>query len=335
MADVDAGSKRLTGVGVVLRDPLPWSDERQLAETAEGMGYRALFVPEIAGREAFSILTGFADATVTTLLGTGVVTMWSRSPTITAMAAATVQDMSEGRLILGLGAGSMPPTAETAVRPLDRLRRYVRSVRTALSGRPVPPDDPFGGSGFVLAPELTKEPPPIWLAALGDRSLGLAGQVADGVVMNWCTPERVRAARGILDQAARDAGRDPAQITVSVYVRACLGMSDDAALTALREPAGLYASIPHYLRQFELMSLGPEARAAAEAFHAGRPDDVPEGFVRALTVMGGRREAMERGRAYRDAGTDLVLWYPVPALDPMSSIMGTIMAAAPDPSIDG
>jgi hypothetical protein len=61
---------------------------------------------------------------------------------------------------------------------------------------------------------------------------------------------------------------------------------------------------------------------------------VPESFVRALTVMGGRRDVMERGRAYGDAGADLVLWYPVPAaLDPVSSVMGTIMAAAPDPTV--
>src|SRR5947208_16100748 len=251
MADVDAGGNLVSGTGVVLRDPLPWPDQRQVAETAESMGYRAVFVPEIAGREAFSTLSGFAAATATPLLGTGVVTMWSRSPAITTMAAATVQDMSYGRLILGLGAGSPPPTASGDLRSLDRLRRYVLSVRTALSGQPVPADDPFGSGGFVLAPELTDGPPPIWLAALGDRSIRLAGEVADGVVMNWCTPKRVRAARAILRLAAARAGRDPSAITVSVYVRACLGMSDEVALAALRRPAGQYASIPHYHRQFE------------------------------------------------------------------------------------
>jgi len=333
MADVDAGGNRVSGTGVVLRDPLPWTDERRLAETAESMGYRALFVPEIAGREAFSTLTGFAAATTTMLLGTGVVTMWSRTPAITAMAAATVQDMSYGRLILGLGAGSPPPTAPKGLRPLDRLHGYVLSVRAALSGRPVPEDDPFGSGGFVLAPELTDGPPPIWLAALGDRSLRLAGEVADGVVMNWCIPERVRSARALLTKAARGADRDPRAITVSVYLRACLGVSDGVALAALRPPAGQYASIPHYRRQFESMGLGKEAGAAAAAIAAGRAEDVPERFVRAVTVMGGRREAMEREQAYRDAGADLILWYPVAALEPVSSIMGTIMTAAPDPAV--
>ena len=137
-----------------------------------------------------------------------------------------------------------------------------------------------------------------------------------------------------LDQAAERAGRDPGAITLSVYLRACLGVSERAALAALRGPTGQYAAIPHYLRQLERMGLGEEGSAAAAAFGSGRLDDVPESLVRALTVVGGRPEAIERSRAFREAGADLVLWYPVPALDPLSSIMGTVMAAAPDPAVE-
>src|SRR3989442_2706421 len=92
--------------GVALRDPLPWSQFEQAVETAEETGYEAVFVPEIAGREAFSTLTGFAAATSTIRLGTGVVTTWARSPATTAMAAATLHDLSGGRLVVWIGAGS-------------------------------------------------------------------------------------------------------------------------------------------------------------------------------------------------------------------------------------
>jgi 5,10-methylenetetrahydromethanopterin reductase len=268
------------------------------------------------------------------VLGTGVVTMWARSPAITAMAAATVQDLSGGRHVLGLGSGTPQPGAPGGDRPVERLRRYVASVRTALSGAPLPADDPFGGGGFVLGLGLQQGPPPVWLGALGDRMVRLAGEVADGVILNWCTPERVASARKDLDQAAERAGRDPAAITVSVYLRACLGVSEGAALAALRGPTGQYASISHYQRQLERMGLGEEGRAAAAAFGSGRPEDVPESLVRTLAVVGGRLEAIERSRAFREAGADLVLWYPVPALDPLSSIMGTVMAAAPDPGVE-
>ncbi len=333
MADVDPAGNRLTGSGLVLRDPLAWADQRQVVGTAEAMGYRAVFVPEIAAREAFSTLTGFSSVTERVVLGTGVVTMWARSPVITAMAAATVQDLSKGRHVLGLGAGTPPRDAPARDRPVERLRGYVGSVRTALSGEALPIDDPFGGAGFVLGLDLPDGPPPIWLGALGDRMVRLAGEVADGVILNWCTPDRVAWARRDLDQAAERAGRDPAAITVSVYLRACLGVSERAALAALRGSTGQYASIPHYRRQLERIGLGEEGRAAAAAVGSGRPEDVPESLVRALAVVGGRPEAIERSRAFREAGADLVLWYPVPALDPLSSIMGTVMAAAPDPAV--
>ena len=174
----------------------------------------------------------------------------------------------------------------------------------------------------------------MWLGALGDRMVRLAGEVADGVILNWCTPERVASARKLIAEAAARAGRDPESVTVSVYVRACLGVSERVGLEALKGPTGQYAAIPHYLRQLERTGLGEEGRAAAAAFGAGRLEDVPDALVRALTVTGGRREAAERFRAFAEAGADFVLWYPVPALDAVSSIMGTVMAAAPDPAVE-
>src|SRR5207249_9905637 len=94
--------------GVVLRAPIAWHQLVQIVSTAEETGYESVFVPEIAAREAFSTLTGFALSTSYLRVGTGVVTVRSRNPIATAMAAATVQDISGGRLVLGIGAGSAP-----------------------------------------------------------------------------------------------------------------------------------------------------------------------------------------------------------------------------------
>src|SRR5439155_5484409 len=103
-------------------------------------GYEAVFVPEIAGREAFSSLAAFAQVTSRMLLGTGVVSVRSRTPVTTAMAAATMQDLSEGRFILGLGSGS-PTGPPEATRPLGLLRDYVRLLRAILSGENSGGDD--------------------------------------------------------------------------------------------------------------------------------------------------------------------------------------------------
>jgi alkanesulfonate monooxygenase SsuD/methylene tetrahydromethanopterin reductase-like flavin-dependent oxidoreductase (luciferase family) len=311
-----------------------------VVRTAEETGYEAVFVPEIAGREAFSTLAGFASATDAIQLGTGVVTVWSRTPSTTAMAAATVHDLSGGRLVLGVGAGTHQGVVATNIAAttssLELVRRYVHAVRQALEGRPVRPEDGdlFGVGGFELGLKPAGlAPPPIWLAALGDRMIGLAGEIADGVLLNWCTPERVARARDIVASSAARGGRDPKAVTIAVYVRACLGVEERAAVPALKEMTGLYASIPPYGRQMETMGLGSEAALAARAVQAGRPADVPDALVDALTVRGGRREALSRFDAYRAAGAQAVLCYPVAALDPFSSVLGTVLAAAPSPAI--
>jgi 5,10-methylenetetrahydromethanopterin reductase len=327
--------------GVALRDPLPWSQLVQAVETAEDTGYEAVFVPEIAGREAFSTLSALATATSSISLGAGVVSIWSRSPATTAMAAATVHDLSSGRLTLGIGAGT--PRGEIAqslnakAGPIRLVRHYVAAVRQILTGRPASSAgrrDLFGVEGFTLGLSLQMSPPPIWLAALGDRMVRLAGEIADGVLLNWCTPERAARARALVSEAAERAGRDPRALTVAVYVRACLGLEEPVAMGALQEMTGQYASLPRYRAQMEAMGLGDTAALAAKAFQAGRPEEVPESLVKALTVMGGRGEALERFQAYREAGADLVICYPVAALDPFSSVLGTILAAAPSPAVE-
>jgi alkanesulfonate monooxygenase SsuD/methylene tetrahydromethanopterin reductase-like flavin-dependent oxidoreductase (luciferase family) len=326
--------------GIVLRDALAWHEEREIVDAAEDARYGAVFVPEIDGREAFATLTGFANATERLRVGTGVVTVWSRSPVITAMAAGTVQDLSGGRMILGIGAGSPSGLGASAAggasTPLRLVEEYVRVVRQASSGLPVtagPIGDPFRAAGFVSS--LSGQPFPVWVAALGDRMVALGGRVADGILLNWCPPSRVGAAKRVVADAAAHAGRDASDVTIAVYVRACLGIEREHALPPLRAMTGLYASIPHYRRQFETVGLGDEAAAAARAFEAGRPQDVPEELVHAVTIVGGRDEALARFDAYRDAGADVVLVYPVAALDRFSSILGTVLAAAPDPALEG
>ena len=283
-------------VAVALREPLAWHDFVQVARTAEQTGYEALFVPEIAGREAFSTLAALAPLTETMRLGSGVVPITSRQARTTAMAAATVQELSGGRFILGLGAGFE--------RSLDAVRAYVHDVRST-----------------ELAFDAGDRPP-IWLAALGDRMIELAGSTADGVLLNWCTPERVAAAKAVLARSAEDAGRDPGDVTLAVYIRACVDPDAGAALAALRPQAGQYASIPHYRRQLEAMGLGAEAESASRG-------EVRDDLVRRLCLMGDAASASARLQVYRDAGADLPVVYPVPSREPMSSLLGTILALAP------
>jgi alkanesulfonate monooxygenase SsuD/methylene tetrahydromethanopterin reductase-like flavin-dependent oxidoreductase (luciferase family) len=308
------------------REVLPWHELLLIAETAEETGYEAIFTPEIHAREAFVTLTGFAAATNEIRLATGVVPITSRTPDRVALAAATLQDVADGRFILGLG-------SEIS---LDRTRSHIRSLRELFGGGQAVVETP---EGSVVATPIDLAAGegvdvPIFLGALGPRMTELAGEVADGVILNWCTPDRVADARTQLARGASRAGRDPGRIVVSVYVRACLGHDEGHALAALREAAGQYAALEKYRSQFVAMGLGAEAEAAASAWTSGSLDEVPLSLLAAVCVRGTREEALRRLDEYAQAGADLVVVYPVPAQEAVSSTMGTALAAAPNPAVE-
>jgi alkanesulfonate monooxygenase SsuD/methylene tetrahydromethanopterin reductase-like flavin-dependent oxidoreductase (luciferase family) len=123
-------------------------------------------------------------------------------------------------------------------------------------------------------------------------------------------------------------------VTVAVYVRAVVGQDDGVAMPALQAAAAQYASYGAYRRQFELTGLGAAAAAAAAAMREGRPEAVPEELIRAVCVMGEAAAAGARLRRYREAGADLPVVYPVPVLDPVSSVLGTLFGLAPTPAVE-
>jgi 5,10-methylenetetrahydromethanopterin reductase len=287
-----AGSTVERGADGQQRIPMPVADLFQATVLAEETGYEAVFVPDHGVWDPFALLASFAQRTSRLRLATGVVTMTSRSPAIVGAAAATLDRVSGGRAVLGLGSGP-----ESRV---DRVASYLDDLR---DHRP--------------------DGVPLYLAALGDRMVQLAGARTDGVLLNWCSPARVERARHEVDRT------NPGRITLAVYVRACLGHDDQHALAALREAVAMYAAIPAYRRQLEAEGLGDLASSVT-----GDPLSVPVELVDALCVRGGRDQALARLDEYRAAGADLVVVYPVTAQEPVSSLMGTIMAAAPDPSVE-
>jgi 5,10-methylenetetrahydromethanopterin reductase len=253
-------------------------------------------------------------------LATGVLPMTSRSPMLTAMGAATVSERSAGRFVLGLGAGPAVPGA------LERLRGLVLQLRELLAGQEVE----IEGRRFRLTLPLS-QPVPIWIAALGPAAVRVAGAVADGVLLNWCTPQRVADARTQLAEGATEAGRQASEITVAVYVRAGIGGDAEDSMAALRAATGEYARYPAYARQFAEMGFGQDARLAAEAHKAGRPDQVPAGLVEGICLTGDPGRARERLGEFAAAGADLPVVYPVASgADRAASVLQTLESLAPD-----
>ena len=311
-----SGQRQPSGLAFSIRDPLPWNDVAGIVRAAEDAGYLAVFLPEITGRDALVTLGALAGETRDLLLGTGVLPMRSRTPLLTAMGAVTVDERSGGRLILGVGPGSVERGA------LDELAQLVGTLRSLFAGGTIERRGRPVGLALLSGTQI-----PIWISAMGPKMMRLAGEIADGALLNWCSPERVAFAKARIAEGAEAAGRDPAAIALGVYVRSWVGRDAGAAMTVLWSAAGEYASYPAYARQFEQLGLGTEAGAAAAAHRAGRPEDVPEVLVRAVSAFGDRAPA--RIAEFREAGADLVVVYPVPVGEPAASIEATLLALAP------
>jgi 5,10-methylenetetrahydromethanopterin reductase len=304
------------GRAFALRDPLPWNDLRAIVRASEAAGYSALFLPEITARDALVTLGALAGDTRDLLLGTGVVPMRSRTTLALAMAAATVHERSHGRLLLGVGTGDVGPGA------LEELRETILELRALFRG-----DELDRGGGRVRLSLDPGSPVPVWVSALGPKAMRLAGELADGVLLNWCPPERVAFARERIAEGAHERGRDPGEVVIAVYVRSWVGEDEARAMPALKAAAGQYASYGAYARQFEAVGMGEWASAAARAYRDGRPDEVPEAFVRAVCATG--EGAADHLAAYRGAGADLPVIYPVAVDDAAPSIERTLLELAP------
>jgi len=229
----------MAGLGLVLHHGIESGPALgSYGRLADEHGYDSLWVTErYFHEETFTLLGHLAATTTRVRLGVGVVNPYGRHPALTAMAAATLDRLSGGRFVLGLGRSERDVVEGklglTHRGSSERLRRAVVAIRALLAGERV--EEP-GGASARLAIRPVQTPVPIHVAAIGRRALRLAGEVADGVVLNaYVSPAYVRWATGELHAAARAAGRDPAAIEIGCMLVVRLG-DDLAALRPTLKP---------------------------------------------------------------------------------------------------
>jgi len=202
------------------------SIERHLALTrqaeAAGFGYGWLFDSHVLWREPYPLLTLMATATETMRLGTCVTNPASREPTVTASALATLNEISGGRMDLGIGRGdSARRVLGKAPTTMAALEEAALAIRDLVEGRTVDYEGttlqlPWSG-GYDL---------PVWIAGYGPRAMELAGRIADGIMIQLADPDLIRWLVGQVRDAARKAGRDPGAIRVMAAAPAHVGDLD-------------------------------------------------------------------------------------------------------------
>ncbi|MEP6469591.1 MAG: TIGR03620 family F420-dependent LLM class oxidoreductase [Chloroflexota bacterium] len=258
-------------------DTLSADDARDYVRRVEELGFGTLWVPETVGREPFTLLGLLAGETSSLLLGTSIVSIWGHDPQTTRMAALTLQEATTGRFVLGLGV-SHPHLAERLrghqfERPLTRMREFLAAYRAAVYKGPM---------GDASPPE-----PPILLAALRERMLGLAATDADGAFPYLVTPERVAWTRTVLDAASPD--RRP---VLAVSMPAALSRSPGAARAAARAYLASYLRTPTYQASWALQGFGeadwekPGSDALVDAMVAWGDADALHGRVAELVSAG-------------------------------------------------
>ena len=299
-------------------------EQLRVVHEADRLGYDSVWAAEAYGSDAATVLAWLAASTEKIKLGSAIFQIPARSPAMTAMTAATLDQISGGRFQLGLGT-SGPQVAEgwhgqRFARQLQRTREYVDVVRMALRRERVAyrgetlelplPDGPGKALKLTIAP--LQDEIPIFLAAIGPKNTALAGEIADGWLPFLFSPEHVGDVRPLLEEGAARSGRslDGFQIVPSVS----LMISDDlaAARDLMRPVLALYVGgmgsrdRNFYKAAVSRYGFADAAQNVQDLYLDGRRDEaaaaLPDALIDMLTLAGPADHVRERMSAYRDAG---------------------------------
>ena len=303
------------------------STGRSLAEAvervrlAESLGYESVYVTHIAGRESLTVLTAYALATSRIRVGTGVVPIYTRTPATMAQTAATIDELSDGRLTLGLGVSHRVVVeswhGQSIDRPVREMREYASIVRAILRGEDPPPGEKWR-TAFHLVGLDPRPQLPLYIAALSPAMLRLAGEVGDGVLLWLCCPDYIRDV--VIPEVT--AGRERAGKTLEGFdvvpaVPAALVDDPAASYAAMRKDLLPYFGLPFYRAMLERS--GFDAEIAAFDAAAGDVEQmqaaISERFLGQLTAVGDAAAVSAGLDRYRAAGASTPCVGPIPKTD--------------------
>jgi F420-dependent oxidoreductase-like protein len=308
------------------------ADHLKVVQEAERLGYDSVWAAEAYGSDTATVLAWLAAGTSKIKLGSAIFQIPARSPGMTAMTAATIDVLSGGRMLLGLGT-SGPQVAEgwhgqRFGRQLKRTREYVEVLRMALARERVEyhgetielplPDGPGKPLKLMISP--VQDRIPIYLAAIGPKNTALAGEIADGWLPIFFSPEHVAEVRAPLEEgAARSAhsldGFDMAP-TVNTYI------SDDvaAARDRMRPFLALYIGgmgsreQNFYNQLVQRYGFEDAALKVQNLYLEGKKEEaaaaLPDALIDLITLCGGRDAVRDRLAAFRDAGVGTLIIGP-------------------------
>jgi len=307
------------GAVVAAFPALPLPEYLGLVRDVEARGYHTAWVGETAGGDAITLMTLVASHTRTLGVASGVIPIQTRSPVVLGMSAATLAHVAPGRISLGLGVSSRIIVEQWHGLPfhggLGQIREAVQIVRMAAAGERVN----FDGKYYKLKNFKSMAPPPspapkIVLAALGPEMLELAGEIADGVLLNWIPPEAVPASIEHLEAGARRAGRSLDGFEIAGFIRTTVTDEAEAARGQLARDITGYAIVDVYSNFFRSVGWDDEMTAINAAWktgdRAGAVRQVSSRVLDGLGVVGDEAFCRTRLAAYAAAGMTMPVILP-------------------------
>jgi F420-dependent oxidoreductase-like protein len=314
---------------------LSGQEQLEMAREADRLGYDSIWAAEAYGSDAATVLAWIAAHIERAKIASGIFQMPARTPAMTAMTAATLDNISNGRFILGLGI-SGPQVVEgwhgqPFDKPLARSREYVEIVRKALARETLTYDGKFyelprpGGPGkpLKLIIKPVQERIPIYLAAIGPKNTALAAEIADGWLPTLFAPDHFDAFLPALEEGAGRSGRSLDDLQITPQVSLAIYDDVDHARNFLRPYLALYIGgmgsreRNFYNQLVTRYGFGDAAHEVQELYLSGRQADamaaIPDELIDKVALCGPKERIGERIDAYREAGVKTLLVTPAAA----------------------
>jgi coenzyme F420-dependent oxidoreductase len=304
------------GLTLPRSEDLPRKEIVEVVQQAEALGYDSVWVGESWGRDGFTWLTQLACHTSRIKLATGITTVYSRSPALIAQTVASLDEISEGRAILGLGT-SGPIVIENwhglpFDRPLRRTREYIEIIRLILSGERVNyKGEVFQLKGFRLPFAPVRPGVPIYVASLGPQNLRLTGELADGWLPIYLDAGHLPDFQRDLASGAQKSGRALNALDVAPYILACVSEDAEAARHLVKAHLAYYIGGmgTFYANLIARYGFEDEVGLVREAWGKGdrqaAAGQVTDAMVARMAICGSPQEGRTQLETYRAAGVTL------------------------------
>lgn len=310
-----------------------------LGKRAEELGYPGVWVPETAGLDGVSLLAALASQTSRIRLGSGILPIFTRSPVLMAQTATTLESLTCGRLTLGLGTSSRGVVEGwhgfSFREQIPAMREYCTIIRQVLQGEKTSVRGAhFSSVGFRLGCPLPSTIPPIFIAALNPPMARLAGEIGDGVILNWVVPDRVRRLVAEIDEGGSRVGRS-SRPTVGCVVWVAVDEDSTSFKRWLKTSiSGYMLAMAPYRRAIRDNGFARAVQQLEEARSRGdrngARDVLPDELIDHMVMFGARDRILNGLRLLIEAGVDRVLLMPVTSSqDGVAACLHTIETLAP------